>query len=274
MKKVSYITEFVIAQHINAALAEDVGTGDLSAALVPSIPVTATVLSREAGILCGGPWVEALCQRYALKATWHVLEGGILQPNQVFLTLKGLAPAILTVERTLLNFLQTLSGTATLTRQYVDKIQHTSCQLLDTRKTLPGLRLAQKYAVLCGGGKNHRLGLYDAILLKENHIKSVGSVAKAVALAKATAPWVEVEVENRVELIEALKAKPDRILLDNFSLAQLKEAVSLTNNQIPLEASGNASLEVIEAMAETGVQFISCGALTKHVKALDLSLLI
>jgi nicotinate-nucleotide pyrophosphorylase (carboxylating) len=242
------------------------------AAFVPPIQVTATVLSREAGILCGAPWVNALCERYALEATWHVQEGGILQPNQVFLTLQGLAPTLLTVERTLLNFLQTLSGTATLTRQYVNKIRHTSAQLLDTRKTIPGLRLAQKYAVLCGGGRNHRLGLYDAILLKENHIKSVGSLSKAVALAKASAPWVEVEVENRAELVEALQAKPDRILLDNFSLAQLMEAVLITNNQIPLEASGNVSLETIASIAETGVQFISCGALTKHVRALDLSL--
>ncbi|PZN31133.1 MAG: carboxylating nicotinate-nucleotide diphosphorylase, partial [Proteobacteria bacterium] len=235
---------------------------------------------RAPALLCGQAWFAAVFRRLdpGVDIAWSTGEGARVAPGQVLCTLAGPARALLTGERTALNFLQTLSATATATRRYVDAIAGTGARVLDTRKTLPGLRLAQKYAVRCGGGVNHRIGLFDAILVKENHIAAAGSIAAAVARARDVAPpgaLVEVEVENLEELRQALTTDIDRVLLDNFTLEQLREAVALTRAQggrVQLEASGNVSLETIRAIAETGVDFISVGGLTKHVQAVDLSM--
>ncbi|MCE3046137.1 carboxylating nicotinate-nucleotide diphosphorylase [Legionella sp. 16cNR16C] len=274
------LTPDLIEADVSRALAEDLGTGDVSAELLPeSLEVRAEIISREAMLVCGQPWVETVFRSLspAIQIDWHVAEGQWLAEPAILCQIKGPAREILSGERTALNFFQTLSGTATKTRHYLKALENTKTKLLDTRKTLPGLRLAQKYAVACAGGVNHRLGLYDAFLIKENHIKACGSITQAIQKAKTMHPelMVEVEVENLVELQEALEAKPDRILLDNFSLQLLTQAVNLNQSYgCTLEASGGVSLETIHAIAQTGVDFISVGGLTKCVEAIDLSLLI
>lgn len=274
------IQQFIAAQ-VKIALAEDVGAGDLTAQLIPE-PTTArgSVISRERAVLCGTQWFEETFRQIdaRVRIAWSAQDGERIEPNQPLCTLEGPARALLTGERTALNFLQLLSGTATVTRQYADTIADTPCRILDTRKTLPGLRLAQKYAVRCGGGTNHRIGLYDAILVKENHIAAAGSIAAAVAAARKLNGQVllEVEVENFDELSQALDAKVDRVMLDDFSIEDLRRAVGLTrqhvNSDTQLEASGNVTLAGLRAIAATGVDFISVGGLTKHVQAVDLSM--
>ncbi len=267
-----------IAETVRRALAEDVGAGDLTANLIPGATTArAQVISREEAVLCGAAWFDEVFRQLdrKVRVDWNARDGEPVRENQVLCTLDGPARAILTGERTALNFLQTLSGTATVTRRYAEAIRGTKAVVLDTRKTLPGLRTAQKYAVRAGGGQNHRMGLYDAILIKENHIAAAGSVSAAVDAARRDAPagtTVEVEVEDLAQLNEALAAGADRLLLDNFSLKRLREAVQAAAGRARLEASGGITLENIRAIAETGVDCISIGALTKHVRAVDLSL--
>lgn len=262
------------------ALQEDVGTGDVTAALLPEHQrVVAEIISREPMLICGQPWVDEVFQQVStdLKCTWLVSEGVWLDKPSTLCQIVGPVRALLTAERTALNFLQTLSATATQTHHYVQKLKETKTRLLDTRKTLPGLRIAQKYAVQCGGGLNHRLGLYDAFLIKENHIKACGSISKAVASAREAHAhiFVEIEVETLDELREALSAAPDRILLDNFTQEMLVDAVKINHSvRCDLEVSGGITLENIAEIARTGVDFISVGALTKSIRAIDLSLLV
>lgn len=265
---------------VTRALQEDVGSGDVTAALLPeNLMVEAEIISREPMMICGRPWVDEVFSQVdpQIKINWQVEETAWLDFPTTLCHIQGSARAILTAERTALNFLQTLSATATQTHYYVERIKETGTRLLDTRKTLPGLRVAQKYAVTCGGGLNHRMGLYDAFLIKENHIKACGSIAQAITLARKTYPnlLVETEVETLEELQEALHAAPDRILLDNFTLGMLKDAVEMNNSkQCTLEASGGITLENIAEIAQSGIDFISVGAITKSVHAIDLSLLI
>lgn len=275
-------TRASIGPGVAAALAEDVGAGDLTASLIDAgVVVGAQILARESLVLCGEAWVNEVFRQLdeAVVVDWYIGDGGRAEAGDVICKLVGPARALLTGERTALNYLQTLSGTATTTARYVAAIEGTGVRLLDTRKTIPGLRLAQKYAVTCGGGHNHRVGLFDAILLKENHIKSAGSITAALEAARASCDdaLIEVEVENRDELLEALDAGATRILLDNFSTAELEQAVA-TNREYgyvaaELEASGNVTLDTIRNIAETGVDYISTGALTKNVAAVDLSML-
>lgn len=258
-------------------LAEDVGPGDITAQLIPERQwATAQVISREAAVLCGVAWVDELFRRLdaRVKLTWHAADGDALAADSVFLELEGPARSLLTGERAALNLLQTLSGTATRARYYTERVADTGVRLLDTRKTLPGLRLAQKYAVTCGGGYNHRIGLYDAFLIKENHIAACGGIAAAVKEARKIARDlpVEVEVETLDELAQALEAQADVVMLDNFSLDDLREAVRLTDQRATLEASGNVNETTLEEIAATGVDCISIGALTKDVRAVDLSM--
>ena len=266
-----------LEQTVTAAIDEDLGDGDITAALInDNKQVTATVITREAGILCGEAWVnEVFCQiNSELEVLWQARDGEAVEPDQVLFSVTGHARSILSAERPALNFLQTLSATATSTAAYCSLISHTETTLLDTRKTLPGLRLAQKYAVTCGGGANHRIGLFDAFLLKENHIEACGSIPEAVKQARLNQPdaRVEVEVESLDEFRIAVDAEPDWIMLDNFSLEDLRIAVA-NNNQIKLEASGGIeNPEDLVAIAETGVDYISIGALTKHIQAMDLSM--
>jgi nicotinate-nucleotide pyrophosphorylase (carboxylating) len=266
---------------VGAALEEDIGTGDLTAQLVPAdAQAQATIITREHAVICGAPWVDAVFRKIDASVTvdWKVRDGERVRPNQPLFGLRGPARALLTGERTALNFLQTLSATATITRQFVDAVAGTRCRILDTRKTLPGLRLAQKYAVICGGGLNHRIGLFDAILVKENHIAAAGSIAAAVAAARALNSTVllEVEVETFDELNQALDARVDRIMLDNFTLPDMKRAVQIARQHdhkaVSLEASGNVDASTVRAIADTGIDFISIGGLTKHVRAVDLSM--
>jgi nicotinate-nucleotide pyrophosphorylase (carboxylating) len=265
---------------VDAALREDIGSGDVTAALVPAGQrVRGSVVTREEAVLCGRAWAEETFRRLdpQVRLSWHAADGERLGVNQVIFEIAGPARAVLTGERTALNFLQLLSGTATATRRLVDAVAGTSCRILDTRKTLPGLRTAQKYAVRCGGGDNHRMGLYDRVLIKENHIAAAGSLTGAIAAARRSAPelTVEVEVESAAELEEALGADPDIIMLDDFSLANLQAAVKLNQARgrpVKLEASGSISLETVRAIAATGVDYVSVGALTKHVHAVDLSM--
>jgi nicotinate-nucleotide pyrophosphorylase (carboxylating) len=270
----------IILNDVQRALTEDVGTGDVSAALLPAgTKVTAMIVSREPMVVAGIPWVEAVFEAVdaSVDLQWDVKDGQVLNQPQRLCTLIGEARSILTAERTALNFLQTLSGTATKTRHYVAALTQTNTQLLDTRKTLPGLRYAQKHAVLCGGGKNHRFGLFDAYLIKENHIRALGSVTRAVEFAQSKQDnlLIEVEVENLQQLAEALLVKPHRILLDNFSIAMLSAAVEMNQPHVcDLEASGGITLENIALVAQTGVDYISIGALTKSVESIDLSLLV
>ncbi len=259
------------------ALAEDVGSGDLTAALIPEdARAEATVISRERAVLCGAAWFDAVFRQLdpRIHIEWGAADGDRVEPNQWLCTLRGPARAMLTGERTALNFLQALSGTATLARRYADLVAGTSATILDTRKTLPGLRLAQKYAVRCGGCQNHRIGLFDAVLIKENHIMAAGSIRNAIATARRLhlGVTVEVEVENLAELEEALAARPDIVMLDNFDLAAMTEAVRLTAKRVKLEASGNVNFDTVRAIAETGVDYISIGGLTKDVRAVDLSM--
>jgi len=268
----------VINRAVNSALEEDIGsTGDVTAAsFSDNETALAKVFSREEAVLCGQQWFELAFHKLNpdIVIDWELNDGDNLEKGAMVCTLSGNAQAILTGERTALNFLQTLSGTATKTKLYVDRIEGTNAHILDTRKTIPGMRYAQKYAVRCGGGKNHRMGLYDAILIKENHITTAGSVSQAVSQAKQQYPTIklEIEVENEEQLKEALNTQTDVILLDNFSLSRLEAAVTLTDGKKKLEASGNMTLENIREVAKTGVDYISIGAITKHVQAVDFSM--
>lgn len=271
------VLETAVKHNVAAALAEDLGPGDVSAALIDAgTHARAVVITRTEGIFCGAPWVnEALAQvDQNIGIDWQVKDGDRLMPEQVLFTLNGAAASMLTAERTLLNFVQLLSGTATRTAKYVRLLDGTSTQLLDTRKTMPGLRIAQKYAVACGGGQNHRIGLFDAYLLKENHIAAAGSIGAAVAAAKQTDDNlpVEVEVETLDELQEAIDAAADIAMIDNFSLQQTRKACTLAAGRIKLEASGGIDETSIKDIAHTGVDYISIGDLTKTVTPLDLSM--
>jgi len=266
-----------IEQNVKAALQEDIGDGDITAQLIPeSEQATARVISREHATISGTAWVDEVFRQVdaGMDISWNVKDGDQVTPNQALFTVTGSARSILTAERAALNFLQTLSGTATVSQQYADKVATTKVKLLDTRKTIPGLRLAQKYAVTCGSCYNHRIGLYDAFLIKENHIMACGGIKAAIETAQKTAPGkpVEIEVETLEQLHEALAADADIIMLDNFTLEQMREAVAITNGQAKLEASGNITDETLVPIAETGVDYISIGALTKHCRAVDLSL--
>lgn len=267
-----------VADTVRRALAEDVGKGDLTAQLIPETRVArGQVVTRQDAVLCGTAWFDEVFHQLDARTriAWKTSDGAAIRAGQALCQTEGPARAILTGERSALNFLQTLSGVATRTRAYVDAVRGTNAVILDTRKTIPGLRLAQKYAVRCGGGQNHRLGLYDGILIKENHIAAAGSVTAALnAAGNAARPGVllEIEVENLVQLREALAADAKRILLDNFDLAGLRTAVSETRGHAQLEISGGVTLANVRALAETGVDFISIGDLTKNITAVDLSL--
>ena len=271
------ITAEYIAKVVTQALAEDIASGDITAELIGAdVQARSRIVTREDGILCGTAFALEAFQQIdpSCHVEWAAQDGDAIAADSLVCTLSGPARALLTGERTALNFLQLLSGTASTAGQYAARVAHTGVKLLDTRKTVPGLRLAQKYAVTCGGCYNHRIGLFDAFLIKENHISAAGSIAKAVAAARDVAPDkpVEVEVENEAELEQALTAGADRIMLVNFTLEALRDAVSHTAGSADLEASGNVTDETLVAIAETGVDFISIGALTKHVRALDLSM--
>jgi len=271
-----------ISRNVDAALAEDVGAGDLIASLVPGErQVKATVICREPGVLCGRAWFDECVARLdpTARLTWHAADGERIVANQLLCEIDGNGRALLTAERSALNFLQLLSAVASKARIYSDAIASTKAEVVDTRKTLPGLRIAQKYAVRAGGGGNHRLALWDAILIKENHIHAAGGIAPAMAAAKVVAgeaadrcKFIQIEVESLDELDQALKAGATMILLDNFSLDMMREAARINAGRAILEASGNVTLETIRGIAETGVDRISVGALTKDVKALDLSM--
>lgn len=271
-----------IGSSVANALLEDVGSGDLTASLVSADAVVgASIIARESMILCGQPWVDEVFAQLddSIVVDWYVGDGQSADANDVICKLTGPARALLTGERTALNFLQTLSATATTTARYVKAIDGTGTRILDTRKTIPGLRVAQKYAVTCGGGMNHRAGLFDAILIKENHIKSAGSIRAAVESAQSldAGVLIEVEVESLDEFREALDAGAERILLDNLSIQTLRDAVAINGESgylgAELEASGNITLDSIREIAETGVDYISTGAITKHIQAIDLSML-
>ncbi|MFM5714679.1 carboxylating nicotinate-nucleotide diphosphorylase [Aeromonas allosaccharophila] len=277
-----------VSRAVRAALLEDLGdaltaldqpdaSADITAQLIPADRMaTARVITRESGIFCGQPWVDEVFTQLGgeVKVEWKVQDGEVLSPNQELFRLHGPARLLLTGERNALNFVQTLSGVATLTARYVAELEGTDCRLLDTRKTIPGLRTAQKYAVTCGGGKNHRIGLYDAYLIKENHILACGGIAEAINEARRLNPGkpVEVEVESLAELEQALAAKADIVMLDNFDVTMMREAVAINQGRAKLEVSGNVTLDTLAEFAATGVDFISVGALTKHVRALDLSM--
>ncbi|MBW7859653.1 MAG: carboxylating nicotinate-nucleotide diphosphorylase [Rhodocyclaceae bacterium] len=267
-----------IQRSVAASLAEDVGTGDLTAQLIAAdTDARGRVVTREAAVLCGTAWFDASFAALDPTATvlWHAHDGDPVEPGQALCDVVASARTLLTAERTALNFLQLLSGTATVTRRYVEAVAGTRARIVDTRKTLPGLRLAQKYAVATGGGLNHRIGLYDGILIKENHIIAAGSIRKVVKAARRIAPsnvFIEVEIERLDQLEEALDAGAKMILLDNMDLDMMREAVRITAGRAELEASGGVNLDRVRAIAETGVDRISIGSLTKDVRALDLSL--
>jgi nicotinate-nucleotide pyrophosphorylase (carboxylating) len=271
------VPQSVITETVHLALTEDIGTGDVTAELIPPDRFAlASVITREPCILCGMDWFEEVFRQLddEVLVEWHAEDGEALAAGDTVCSLTGPAVAILTGERTALNFLQTLSGTATQAKRYADAVAHTTTRVLDTRKTIPGLRLAQKYAVHCGGCDNHRIGLFDAVLIKENHIVAAGSISAAVEEARFRSPdlMIEVEVETLAQLDEALATDANRILLDNFDLATLREAVARNAGRKQLEASGNVTLDNIGEIAATGVDFISTGSLTKHVTAIDLSM--
>jgi len=267
-----------IKRNVAAALAEDVGAGDWTAQLTPADAMArATIVSRSAATIAGRPWCDAVFHALnsAVRLDWRVAEGQSVTPDTVLCAIAGPARALLTGERAALNFLQTLSAVATATRRYVDAVSGTRAAILDTRKTLPGLRIAQKYAVKTGGGMNHRIGLYDGILIKENHIAASGGVTAALAAARQIAPagvWIQIEVETLGQLREALAAGAQMILLDNMNPAQMREAVTITAGRARLEASGGITLDTVRAVAQTGVDRISIGALTKDIRAVDLSM--
>jgi nicotinate-nucleotide pyrophosphorylase (carboxylating) len=276
-----YVTD--LQASVDRALAEDIGSGDVTARLVPANQLgTARVIAREDAIVCGRSWVDEVFQRVdpAVAVDWSVADGERVHPDQLLLRVHGPARSLLTAERTALNFLQTLSGTATAVARYVDAVAGTGCAIVDTRKTLPGLRNAQKYAVRCGGGVNHRIGLYDGILIKENHIAAAGGIAAAIAAARALDAEVPLmtEAETLDEARAALAADVDLLLVDDFPLEQLREAVALTRahrasgGRTVIEYSGNTTLDNVRAIAETGVDRVSIGAITKHLRAVDLSM--
>jgi nicotinate-nucleotide pyrophosphorylase (carboxylating) len=271
------LLEQSIQINIQQALQEDIGDADITALLTPEDEqATATIISREDMVLAGQPWVDALIKAYdpSVQITWLKNDGDWVKANETIYKLAGSARSLLTVERPALNFVQTLSAVATKTAEYVKYLEGTATKLLDTRKTLPGLRIAQKYAVAVGGGQNHRLGLFDAFLIKENHIMAAGGIVQAIAKAHQIAPGkpVEVEVETWDELNQALEAKADIVMLDNFSQQQMIDAVKHVAGRCKLEASGNITLENLSQVAQTGVDYISMGVLTKDVKAIDLSM--
>jgi len=271
------IDRAAIESDVRRALAEDIGDGDVTAELLPTAQrAFARVITREQAVLCGIPWFEACFHQLdpLVNIHWHAQEGSRIAADSLLCTIQGSARTLVTAERSALNFLQTLSATATVTATYVEAVQGTGVAILDTRKTLPGLRTAQKYAVCIGGGSNHRMGLYDAVLIKENHIIACGSLTAAVIRARTLHPniMVEAEVETFTELREALAAKVDRIMLDEFKLDDIRLAVAEVNGRIPLEVSGGVTQENLRTIAETGIDYISIGALTKHVHALDLSM--
>ena len=266
-----------LSETVARALAEDVGSGDVTAALLPADARSrARVISREPAVICGRAWFDEVFRQLdrSVQVAWRVADGAAVAPGDTLCESTGPTRALLTGERTALNFLQTLSGTATAARRYAEAVAHTRARVLDTRKTLPGLRSAQKFATRCGGCLNHRMGLYDLVLIKENHILAAGSIAAALAAARRLFPAleVEVEVEDLPELDQALAAGADIVLLDNFDLAGLRAAVQRAAGRVRLEASGNVDLENVSAFAETGVDYISVGSLTKHVRAVDLSM--
>jgi nicotinate-nucleotide pyrophosphorylase (carboxylating) len=269
--------ESAIKSNVANALAEDIGTGDISAALIPAERIaSAQILFRQSAVLCGQAWVNEVFRQLdpAVVLHWNFSDGERIDPNSVVVKISGNARSLLSGERAALNFLQMLSATATRTAYFVDQVQGTGVHLLDTRKTLPCLRLAQKYAVRCGGGENHRMGLYDAFLIKENHIAACGSIAAAVKAARALAPnkVIEIEVETLDELDQALAAGAPMILLDNFSLADTREAVKRTAGRAKLEASGGINDDTLKVTAETGIDYISMGTLTKDLRSIDLSM--
>lgn len=265
-----------LINNVQAALLEDLGTGDLSAALLPNHSVRAQILCREAAVLCGQDWVNEVFHQLepSIKVQWLAKEGEDIPADTLVCLIEGPVQPILSGERSALNFLQTLSGTATLTRKMAKLIAHTPCKLLDTRKTLPGLRLAQKYAVQIGGGVNHRLGLYDAYLIKENHIAAAGGIHPALSRARALNPdvFLEIEVETLAQFQEAITGKPSRIMLDNFTEAEIISALEIPRNGIPIEVSGGVNEDTLVRLAELGVDFISAGCLTKNLRAIDFSL--
>ena len=267
-----------IERNVAAALEEDVGSGDLTALLIdPGTRARARIISRVDAVLCGAPWFETTFRRLdaGVRLGWQAHDGDRVVPNQTLCEVAGPARALLTAERTALNFLQLLSAVATTARAYADAVQGTRASIVDTRKTLPGLRLAQKYAVRVGGAANHRTGLYDGILIKENHIAAAGGIRAALDHARRIAPsgiWIQIEVESLEQLLEALTAGASMVLLDNFELERMREAVRLNAGRAKLEASGGITLENVRAIAETGVDRISIGALTKDIKAVDLSM--
>lgn len=267
----------IIVDDVQRALAEDVGSGDITAALIPADrQASASILTRESAILCGTAWADEVFRQVdpQIQAQWLVRDGERMQPDQVFCRLTGPARGLLTAERSAMNFIQTLSATATRSRHFADLVAGSGVRLLDTRKTLPGLRIAQKYAVTCGGCHNHRIGLFDAFLIKENHIAACGGIAEAVTQARNLAPDkpVEVEVESLDELRQALEAGADIIMLDELSHDDMREAVHLTAGKAALEASGGITETTLRSVADTGVDFISIGSLTKDIKAVDLSM--
>lgn len=271
------LTQSDIAPLVALALEEDIGSGDITAGLVSADEkAIATVITREPGVLCGTQFVDAVFDAVdsSLEVAWLKVDGDKLKANDTLFTVSGAARSILTAERAALNFLQMLSGTASYSAKLAALVKGTSARLLDTRKTIPGFRLAQKYAVTCGGCHNHRIGLYDAFLIKENHIAACGGIREAIETARANAPGkpVEIEVESLDELSGALNARADRVMLDNFSLDDMRQAVALNNAQAELEASGNVTESTLRDIAETGVDFISIGALTKVIRPLDLSM--
>ena len=271
----------LVASDAARALAEDVGSGDVTAALLPDAADIAYLLCKEEAVVAGRPWFDA-CHRALdpeVRIDWRVQDGDRVPAGTVLATLSGRTRALVTAERTALNFLQTLSGTATTTAAYVDAVRGTGCTILDTRKTLPGLRLAQKYAVRCGGGQNHRIGLYDAVMLKENHVRAAGSLTAAIHAARAAQPALPliVEVETLAQLEEALAEGCERILIDDFDAASRREAVRRAKSppfdgRIPLEVSGGVDMTTLRDIAADGVDFVSIGGLTKHVRAIDLSM--
>ncbi|KGK18739.1 carboxylating nicotinate-nucleotide diphosphorylase [Vibrio navarrensis] len=271
-----------ITRSVTDTLKEDLGgsldaANDITASLIPADVInSATIITREHGVFCGQAWADEVFKQLGGRVTieWHVKDGDRVEPNQTLCTLTGPARDLLTGERNAMNFIQTLSGCATVTAQYAAKIAHTQCRLLDTRKTIPGLRSALKYAVACGGGFNHRIGVFDAYLIKENHIIACGGITQAISKAKELNPGkpVEVETENLDELRQAIEAGADIIMLDNFTIEMMREAVAINAGRAALENSGNVTLDTICEYAETGVDYISVGALTKHIKAMDLSM--
>ncbi|MBE4580854.1 carboxylating nicotinate-nucleotide diphosphorylase [Vibrio navarrensis] len=271
-----------ITRSVTDTLKEDLGgsldaANDITASLIPADVInSATIITREHGVFCGQAWADEVFKQLGGRVTieWHVKDGDRVEPNQTLCTLTGPARDLLTGERNAMNFIQTLSGCATVTAQYAAKIAHTQCRLLDTRKTIPGLRSALKYAVACGGGFNHRIGVFDAYLIKENHIIACGGITQAISKAKELNPGkpVEVETENLDELRQAIESGADIIMLDNFTIEMMREAVAINAGRAALENSGNVTLDTICQYAETGVDYISVGALTKHIKAMDLSM--